>query len=292
MGKEPRIFEMVARAPYRVNIGPLAQHDHNRTYERTITGINSGAITVVVFDALDQDTLGRRVGDFPCFPPYDSVWLEYESADPDAGRASFAMHVESKRADNGRCGFVATGFGRTGSLYAMLFQIVGEWDSEGRIDSNSVVVGRPDLVYPRPGYDNDGEGFKAMAAQMLIDTCYAFSLMGCANVKIIDGGHTDDGLTNRAKREVGRGHIAYKVLKVAVGKDKEYVLGRGTSGDAAQLPLHSVRGHFKTYTPERPLFGTVVGRFWWPAHARGNAENGEVRKSYRVIDATKGAHHG
>lgn len=46
--------------------------------------------------------------------------------------------------------------------------------------------------------------------------------------------------------------------------------------------LHICRGHFHTYTAERPLFGKHVGRFYIPAHVRGTAEAGISVHDYRV----------
>ena len=56
--------------------------------------------------------------------------------------------------------------------------------------------------------------------------------------------------------------------------------------DGNSLPtlsaMHLVRGHFKTYSAERPLFGKYVGTYWHQAHTRGNIEAGEVAKDYEV----------
>lgn len=46
--------------------------------------------------------------------------------------------------------------------------------------------------------------------------------------------------------------------------------------------LHICRGHFKTYTEERPLFGRYAGTFFFRDHARGAKESGEVKKDYDV----------
>ena len=48
------------------------------------------------------------------------------------------------------------------------------------------------------------------------------------------------------------------------------------------LPLHVVRGHFRKYTEERPLFGRYSGTFWVPAHAKGSKEHGEIAHEYEV----------
>ena len=282
-----RIFELMARAPFKINTGammPIGSPLHNRM----VTSLNSGETKIIVFDRLDSGTFGHSVAEYPGLPPFDLLWLEYVSGDPDCQPrdiytlpASFAIHVASHRGESGRTGAVCTAFTNDGIVTVMLGQIVCEWDAAGAMDiPESRILVRPDILARYPGKEHK---FQCAMSQVLIDVCYAFSMMGCGNVSIIDGGHSDDGLTNRQKREPGRGHIAYKVLKVKVGKDREYVLGRGSTGESLDLPLHAVRGHFKTYTAERPLLGRFVGRYWWPAHARGKIENGEVRKSYEVV---------
>jgi len=50
--------------------------------------------------------------------------------------------------------------------------------------------------------------------------------------------------------------------------------------------FHICRGHFKTFTDARPLFGRVTGRFWWPMHTRGNKEMGTVDKTYEIAAHT------
>jgi hypothetical protein len=46
--------------------------------------------------------------------------------------------------------------------------------------------------------------------------------------------------------------------------------------------LNIVRGHFSTYSEERPLFGKVAGTFWIPCHVRGTVEEGVVASDYQV----------
>lgn len=46
--------------------------------------------------------------------------------------------------------------------------------------------------------------------------------------------------------------------------------------------IHLARGHFKTYTAEKPLFGHITGRFWWQPHIRGRNREGVVMKDYEV----------
>lgn len=43
------------------------------------------------------------------------------------------------------------------------------------------------------------------------------------------------------------------------------------------IPKQWVRGHFKTFTSDRPLFGRYIGTYWWDPHFRGDETNGEIR---------------
>jgi hypothetical protein len=45
--------------------------------------------------------------------------------------------------------------------------------------------------------------------------------------------------------------------------------------------IHLRMGHFKSYTEENPLFGRVVGRFWWQPCVAGRNKKGIVVKEYR-----------
>lgn len=46
--------------------------------------------------------------------------------------------------------------------------------------------------------------------------------------------------------------------------------------------VHLCRGHIKTYTAEKPLFGKIVGNIWCPPHARGNKKEGIIHKDYAI----------
>ena len=63
----------------------------------------------------------------------------------------------------------------------------------------------------------------------------------------------------------------------------------GTPTQASATPstphaLHIVRGHFSTYTKERPLFGNpdLHGQFWIPQHLRGAAASGQISADYEI----------
>ena len=80
--------------------------------------------------------------------------------------------------------------------------------------------------------------------------------------------------------------LQYKVLKVyAPGKKIEDAVPLvSRNGNETIMPHHYCRGHFATYTEEKPLFGKYSGKFWIPAHVRGSVKNGAVVKDYCVIE--------
>jgi hypothetical protein len=43
-----------------------------------------------------------------------------------------------------------------------------------------------------------------------------------------------------------------------------------------------VRGHFKHYTAEAPLFGRMTGTWWWSPTLKGDAAHGVVEKEYQI----------
>jgi hypothetical protein len=83
--------------------------------------------------------------------------------------------------------------------------------------------------------------------------------------------------TKRAKGDKGplfTYHILY--LKPTTQREKSIPKHLWTNR------IHLCRGHFKTYTEENPLFGHIVGRFWWQAHVAGRNKKGVVLKDYEI----------
>ena len=92
----------------------------------------------------------------------------------------------------------------------------------------------------------------------------ALSLLNCKNIEMIEFAPRQ----SRASRRRGDPPpYAYHVLRVHSFK-------RRRRGDADldtenRVAVHWTRGHFKTYTLARPLFGRHVGLFWWQPHLTG-----------------------
>lgn len=59
-------------------------------------------------------------------------------------------------------------------------------------------------------------------------------------------------------------------------------LSSNTYNESDPKRLHIVRGHMRTYTADRPAFGTYVGNMWIHQHMRGDAGLGRVNHEYHV----------
>jgi hypothetical protein len=88
--------------------------------------------------------------------------------------------------------------------------------------------------------------------------------------------------------------VVFKTLKVDMFRSVKKTDRKPEDNLGLRRKLHAVRGHLirghiRTYTKEKPLFGKVVGSFfvegyWKNSHHRGNMEEGMVIKDYKLID--------
>ncbi len=111
---------------------------------------------------------------------------------------------------------------------------------------------------------------------------YALGLLNCNNiVTIVRGGQPADVKRDRHRKWVHR-HYVLQIRPLREVTKNEYQTQKTEEAESEQLSFHFCRGHFKTYTAERPLFGKYVGAFWWDAHARGSIKKGIVTKDYNI----------
>lgn len=108
----------------------------------------------------------------------------------------------------------------------------------------------------------------------------ASSFMHCRNVRLMKD-EPPPRLSRRHERKHGFPLTARYTLLI---DPMRKVLEREGEASGGGLPkaLHICRGHFKTYTEEKPLFGKRTGTYWWPQTVRGAKKHGEVVKDYAV----------
>lgn len=154
-----------------------------------------------------------------------------------------------------------------------------ELDENGQAQPDGRVIGETFLPIDIP----KDELFNAIL-ELLKPLMFAVSFMHCKNVPV-EIVEPPPQLVKAAKR---RGHkrppVTYRVINIEPFRQHARRMQSGkplTEGEKKRA-LHLMRGHFKTFTPDRPLLGKHVGRFWWNPHMRGSAAYGEVRKTYKI----------
>jgi hypothetical protein len=104
------------------------------------------------------------------------------------------------------------------------------------------------------------------------------SFMHCKNVRQVET-KIDPGERFRKQYKVPK--YTYRTLQIDPMKEVLRREGRSDT-EGLQRALHICRGHFSTYSEDKPLFGKYPGTFWVPDHVRGSKERGEVVKDYDV----------
>ena len=109
----------------------------------------------------------------------------------------------------------------------------------------------------------------------------AQSLMLCKNVQIIEQTKPEAVIKKFRRKHGGLSPSKYRTVVI---KPMQEVVRKaaGVSGLGFQKMMHIVRGHFKDYSPERPLFGKVSGRFFVHSHVRGDSRIGVKPAGYEV----------
>jgi hypothetical protein len=106
------------------------------------------------------------------------------------------------------------------------------------------------------------------------------SFLHCKNVKIKTR-TPPKKLKLKHRKKKGSDLARYHVLDI---EPIQRVLEKYQTGsrDDLRRALHICRGHFKTFTPDAPLFGRHTGTYWWAPHVKGAKDAGVVLKDYRV----------
>ena len=84
----------------------------------------------------------------------------------------------------------------------------------------------------------------------------------------------------RKKTKPEKKAFKYKILHFKLPKSRKKYNNSNKTGRV--VPLHLCSGHWKTYTEDAPLFGKIVGRWWWRGQMRGNIDRGFVTKDYKA----------
>jgi hypothetical protein len=124
------------------------------------------------------------------------------------------------------------------------------------------------------------EDIREQCDPAFLSLMYALSVANCRNVEATE---TEPDLSRQQRRAAERkGEPIRRYYVLAIKPGRGGAEARRDSTDKAPRAMHLCRGHFATYSAERPLFGKYSGTFWVPAHIRGSDELGVVAKDYQT----------
>lgn len=213
-----------------------------------------------------------EVGEFPALaPPFPAFWVEVRKT-PELVR---------KKMGGFRWGalFRATELDE-GGWRMTAHHILAAGDQIMALDKPTVVLvdaaGTPVSWERTQGLgdpDNPDEGFEFVSPLLM-----AVAFMNCANVEHYEV-EPPRALSKKREQKHGKPLVRYRVIEISPKTRAQATDGIGTGEHRA---LHICRGHFARYTESAPLFGHFVGTVWKPAHVRGRASQGVVKKDYKV----------
>jgi hypothetical protein len=204
-----------------------------------------------------EDSIGPKKMPYPeMFVEWDTLGLRWgcylaERIDDD-GQPCFTMRVINDDA------------------YAHHLSMVVYTDSAGRFLDWAIGSDNEDIEPT----EEDVENTKGLTASVIM----ALGLINCRNVTTKETGRVTARRSGAQKRRGEKSReIRYNTIVLP---------GGGTESDghggARATALHRVRGHFKTFTADRPLMGKHVGTYWWGWQVRGSAEHGTVVSDYQL----------
>lgn len=160
-------------------------------------------------------------------------------------------------------------------------------DEEGQLlrDRQGDVLAETATLVASPKLEETLEGskrwedLKASVFTLALPFFWSFGFMHCRNVSL-----DPQAVSRQARRQAERRGTPVLDCRVLNIEPMRRVLAEEGRQSAVglQRALHICRGHFKTYTEERPLFGKVAGTFWWEGSIRGSLTKGEVAKECKV----------
>lgn len=153
-------------------------------------------------------------------------------------------------------------------------------DGSGRM----LVIPQLDLY----GISENDEGFhdvSSICSNLFAVPLMALSFMNCKNV-VMQSVEPDAGINKERKKAGLDPFLRYHTINIEPMKAVLRTEG-GIEANGLKKALHIVRGHFATYSPEKPLFGHFSGTVWKPSHVKGSAKEGVVVSDYAVHSPRK-----
>lgn len=133
-------------------------------------------------------------------------------------------------------------------------------------------------------YQTDKSLYTAATSTLdLIVLCCRF--LGFKNVSRKEQVGVFDSKFRRSIKAQGQKTLGYKYYVLTIRHKKKEIptyIYSDDSDDKSSRRLHSVRGHIKRYTKEKPHCSGFIGEFFCPPHARGMKDTGVIDKDYKM----------
>lgn len=294
------------RMKYRLGVQPIKSHrDHNPLVRDGFMDLLPKSTSLIldnVADALFSSTNPydkfNGAWDYHCIrPPYDLMWCEYNfpesyrssiERDPEVAKdtanttkqqTQFGVLIRSEDLpDGGTRVEVAMAVSMAGSVLLLSGGLELFLDNNGRCpDSNNCLAKWTKTTLP---------GTKIAACYCLSPIWFALALCNTSNVTDTTDVTELESPPAKWLRRQKQPQIKYRILEIEQTRKVLRDTGRSDEVGFAKA-LHFVRGHFATYTADKPLFGNIVGTVWKPAHVRGDIKQGAVVKDYSVSPPVK-----
>ena len=155
---------------------------------------------------------------------------------------------------------------------------------ESRPDGKRKIIGVQDGLTGKVAQCSFRDTYEMEAITLLKPLLLAISFAHCRNVVRVPNHASPKQNKKRVARNLPPFHKFHTLEIGPMRKIIDYAAAsyRGKKSTQIEMALHTVRGHFKTYTPEKPLMGHAVGTWFWGDTARGSHKRGTVTKQYEV----------
>ena len=164
-----------------------------------------------------------------------------------------------------------------------------EPDSFQGPDGIGLTMGNYPNIYKR--ISSDVKAASHAIEEFLVPFFFSLGMMNCRNIHAVSV-TTPPKVAKKFKKKKKTDHdlVVYKVLKI--GSVSASTSNGQSTKTGEKLRGHIARGHWKNYTEDKPLFGKLVGTYWWESQFRGSKKKGVVIKDYELEPKKEGGTNG
>lgn len=207
-------------------------------------------------------------------PPYDNIWVDFQD--------SRELRTEGEP-HSPKAGVLFQRTPSKGEYYFItpISYIEGQWlpplisfVKYAHTHHLKIIPCSPKLLEDK--IEEMAAGFNRELAAL---NCF-LRIINCKNVGTEDVEPATKINKSRAKKKKPP-LVSYKILTVNV-PSRRTSDGNASSSHGQTQRVHLRRGHYKTFSEEKPLFGKYTGTYWWQPSVRGSKKNGLVTKEYSL----------